>query len=45
MLASNISNIDRKLVGKAFKNLLTAKQRQVNKHTAGHFGCGKMMQI
>jgi hypothetical protein len=45
MLASNISNNDRELVGKAFKNLTTDKQRRVTKHAAGHFGCGKMMQI
>ena len=45
MSASNISIIDWELVGKASKNLTIAKQRRVTKYAAGHFGCGKMMQI
>jgi hypothetical protein len=45
MLASNISNIDWELVGKAFPNLTTAKKWRVMEHAACHFVCGKMMQI
>jgi hypothetical protein len=45
MTADAITKIDWTLVGKAFKNLTTAKKRRVTKHAAGHFGCGKMMHI
>ena len=45
MSADNISNIDWELVGQVFRTLTNARQRRVTKHTAGHFGCGKMMQI
>ena len=45
MTADAITKIDWNLVGKAFKNLTTAKKRRVTKHAAGHLRCGKMMHI
>ena len=45
MTTDDISNIDWDLVGKAFTTLTSNLQWRVTKHAAGHFGCGKMMQI
>ena len=45
MSTDDISNIHWDLVGKAFTTLTSNLQRRVTKHAAGHFGCGKMMQI